>query len=151
MVNTFWRHRRWSIAEQTYGKATRNVCTSPPPPAIPESCVHNKGLTGKLFTMVSRAVAVILTRIGQPTEVNEMKRNWNLELINFSKMPGSPDEPEISGMKPFKFITRLIECNADYLPEPFFNLCSFWAWREYSQIRPTIKITIKKPSRLYTV
>ena len=63
--------------------------------------------------MVPRAVAVILTRIGQPTEVNEMKRNWNLEFINFSKMPGSPDVPEISGMKRFKFITRLIECNVD--------------------------------------
>ena len=65
--------------------------------------------------MVPRAVAVILTRIGQPTDsdVNEMKRNWNLELINFSKMPGSLDVPEISGMKPFKFITRLIECNVD--------------------------------------
>lgn len=63
--------------------------------------------------MVPRAVAVILTRIGQPTEVNEMKRNWNLELINFSKMTGSPDVPEISGMKPFKFIIRLLECNVD--------------------------------------
>lgn len=64
--------------------------------------------------MVPRAVAVILTRIGQPTtEVNEMKCNWNLELINFSKVPGSLDVPEISGMKPFKFITRLIECNVE--------------------------------------
>lgn len=63
--------------------------------------------------MVPRAVAVILTRIGQPTEVNEMKRNWNLEIINFSKMTGSPDVPEISGMKRFKFITMLLECNVD--------------------------------------
>ena len=63
--------------------------------------------------MVPRAVAVILTRIGQPTEVNEMKHNWNLELINFSKMLGSLNVPEISGMKPFEFITRLIECNVD--------------------------------------
>lgn len=63
--------------------------------------------------MVPCGVAVILTRIGQPTELNEMKRNWNLELINFSEMPGSLDVPEISGMKPFKFITRHIECNVD--------------------------------------
>lgn len=60
----------------------------PPPLAIPESCAHNKGLIGKSMIGATRCC-------GDPDKnwSTYQSLNWNLDLINFSKILGSLDVP----------------------------------------------------------